>query len=113
MSGNVTNGKIRIAIIDSEHRRLEQVAKLAGELASSHLMPFNCAKQPIEAVQKFQPDIAIVEAQMPDGRGFDCARTIKLIVPRAVIVMLADSALPNEIFQALLAGATGYLARPF
>jgi DNA-binding NarL/FixJ family response regulator len=62
-----------------------------------------------EAVAK-QPDVCLLDVQMPGG-GIEAARHIAVLVPRAAVVMLTVSRDDDDLFAALQAGAVGYLLK--
>jgi len=63
-----------------------------------------------EAALRLQPDIALLDVQMP-GSGIAAARSIAVGAPDTAIVMLTVSRDDADLFQALAAGARGYLLK--
>lgn len=58
------------------------------------------------------PDVALVDINLPPGEtGIECVRKLKPILPKTQFVMLTVYEDVNAIFQALSAGATGYLLK--
>jgi DNA-binding NarL/FixJ family response regulator len=58
-----------------------------------------------------QPDVCLLDVHMPDGDGIQAAREIAEKVPGAAMIMLAAAATDGELFDALRAGARGYLLK--
>lgn len=56
-----------------------------------------------------RPDVCIVTVELP-GSGMEVARAIKQSLPETKIVMMTGSAQSEELFEALRAGADGYLS---
>ena len=72
------------------------------------------AKDGIEAVerfQKFRPDVAIVDLEMPRLSGIEAIRQIKECSAGARIVVLTTYAGDDRIHRALEAGANAYLLK--
>jgi DNA-binding NarL/FixJ family response regulator len=57
-----------------------------------------------------QPDIALLDIRMP-GNGIEAARDIASRLPNTGIVMLTVSRSDEDLFDALRAGASGYLMK--
>jgi DNA-binding NarL/FixJ family response regulator len=57
-----------------------------------------------------QPDIALLDIRMP-GNGIEAARDIASRLPNTAIVMLTVSRSDDDLFDALKAGASGYVMK--
>ena len=68
------------------------------------------ADSAIEAAERELPDICLLDIQMP-GSGIHAAEEIGKRVPDSAIVMLTVSRIDTDLFDALRAGATGYLLK--
>ena len=62
-------------------------------------------------IPKAKPDVAIVDINLPGLSGIECVRRLKSRVPDTQFVMLTVYEDSNHIFDALSAGATGYLVK--
>jgi len=58
-----------------------------------------------------QPDVVLVDINLPGLSGIECVRQLKPIIPKTQFVMLTVYEDSNHIFDALSAGATGYLVK--
>jgi DNA-binding NarL/FixJ family response regulator len=65
----------------------------------------------IEAVEDFQPDIAILDISMPGGDGFATARRVLERQPALPIVFLSMYTEPTYLDQAARVGARAYLSK--
>jgi len=68
------------------------------------------ADSAIDAAERELPDICLLDIQMP-GSGIHAAEEIGKRVPDSAIVMLTVSRIDTDLFDALRAGATGYLLK--
>jgi DNA-binding NarL/FixJ family response regulator len=66
------------------------------------------ADEAVWAALAHQPDVCVVAAGLP-GNGIEATRRIKQSLPETKIVMMTGSARDEELFEALRAGADGYL----
>ncbi len=58
------------------------------------------------------PDVILTDINLPDLSGVECVARISPRLPGAEIIMLTVYQDPETIFQALAAGAHGYLVKP-
>jgi DNA-binding NarL/FixJ family response regulator len=65
----------------------------------------------INAVEEFQPDVAILDVSMPDGDGFITARKVLERQPTLPIVFLSMYADSSYLDQAAQIGAKAYLSK--
>ena len=63
-----------------------------------------------EAAKSLEPDVLLLDVHMPGG-GISAARTAATVAPDTAIVMLTVSRDDNDLFDALRAGARGYLLK--
>lgn len=64
----------------------------------------------VEAVLRERPDLCLLDVHMP-GNGISAAREISARVPETAVVVLTVSRNDNDVFDALRAGASGYLLK--
>ena len=67
-----------------------------------------------EAVQKAQelmPDVVLMDVRMPRRSGIEAAGEIKELLPHAKILMLTISDEEADLYEAIKAGASGYLLK--
>lgn len=57
------------------------------------------------------PDVAVLDIALPDLDGIEVARQIHDLCPETHILMLSMHASPEHVYQALRAGATGYVLK--
>lgn len=58
-----------------------------------------------------QPDIVLMDIDLPGASGIDCVRRLKPALARTRFVMLTVFDDPESIFEALAAGAIGYILK--
>lgn len=78
---------------------------------------FSCAgvfpdvESALPQIPQIKPDVAIVDINLPGLSGIECVRQLKARLPATQFVMLTVYEDSNHIFDALSAGATGYLVK--
>ena len=68
------------------------------------------------AVQKFKelsPDIVTMDITMPEMDGIEALKVIKTINTESKIVMISALGQESHIKEAVMAGATGFIVKPF
>lgn len=58
-----------------------------------------------------RPDIVLMDIQLPGQSGIECTAQLKQLLPAIKILMVTVYGDPERIFQALRAGACGYLLK--
>jgi DNA-binding NarL/FixJ family response regulator len=114
-SGSVASSAadpIRALIVDDHalfRRGLEMV--LAAE---DDIELVGEASDGAEAVQKAGeslPDVVLMDIRMPKSSGIEACRAMKEVAPSSKIVMLTISDEEEDLFEAIRAGASGYLLK--
>ena len=68
-------------------------------------------EQAIDAVQRFEPELILLDISMPRIGGLEALRKIKSDYPHIQVVMLTVSNDDDDLFAAIQAGADGYLLK--
>jgi DNA-binding NarL/FixJ family response regulator len=63
----------------------------------------------VEAAARLRPDLVLMDVQMPEVSGLDATRAICAAQPDVAVVMLTVSEDEGDLFEAIRAGARGYL----
>lgn len=63
----------------------------------------------VSAALRLRPDLCLLAVPLPGGGGIAAARTIGESLPGTAVVMLAENRSVDDFFEALRAGATGFL----
>jgi DNA-binding NarL/FixJ family response regulator len=65
----------------------------------------------IARIPATRPDVALLDVQLPDGDGVDVCREIRSRDPNIASIMITSFSDDDALFQAILAGASGYLLK--
>lgn len=72
---------------------------------------FSDVESALPRIAAEKPDVVLIDINLPGLSGIDCVRQLKPQVPNTQFVMLTVYEDSNHIFDALSAGATGYLTK--
>jgi DNA-binding NarL/FixJ family response regulator len=103
---------IRILIAD-DHPIVRQglAAILNDQPDISIVAEVNNGEEAIAQFRLHQPDVAILDLQMPKVGGVEAITTIRAEFPNASIIMLSIYETDEDIYQGLRAGARAYLLK--
>jgi DNA-binding NarL/FixJ family response regulator len=65
----------------------------------------------VEAFTRHRPDLTLMDIQMPGVDGIQAIERIRVLDPRALIIVLTTYAGDSQALRALKAGASGYLLK--
>ena len=106
---------INVLVVDDQnltHRLIETYLKSETEI---NIVGFaNNGREAIEKIPRLQPDVILMDVEMPDLDGFTCCQKIRSLpggdrVPILIITVLDDR---ESIERAFQAGATDYITKP-
>jgi DNA-binding NarL/FixJ family response regulator len=69
------------------------------------------ALEAIALAHELHPDVVLMDIQMPGGSGIEATRALKQLDPKVKIVMMTISDEDESLFDAIAAGASGYLLK--
>jgi DNA-binding NarL/FixJ family response regulator len=111
-SGANRASPIRILIADDhEVVRIGLVALLNRQDDFQVVAEASSGEEAVRLARKFQPDVAVLDIRMPNGSGTDACRTIVAELPETPVVMLTSYADSEALFDAIAAGASGYVLK--
>jgi DNA-binding NarL/FixJ family response regulator len=65
----------------------------------------------LKKIPKASPDVVLMDVQLPDATGVECTAKLKELLPTLQIIIVTVYEDSERIFQALQAGACGYLLK--
>ena len=69
------------------------------------------AAQALARIPALKPQVAVLDARLPDGSGIDVCRDIRSAMPEVRCLILTSYDDNDAIFAAVMAGAAGYLLK--
>ena len=98
---------------------VEDNDKLRGTLAKvlNRADGFKCvsdygsAEEALADLPKIKPDVVLMDINLPGMNGVECVRKLKTLLPATQVMMLTVYEDTDNIFNALAAGASGYMLK--
>ena len=113
MSPQKNNPKLRrVAIVEDNSAlrgRLQSILKSAPGVCC--VGTFSSAEQALEGMIAAQPDVILMDINLPGMSGIECVARLRKDLPVVHVIMLTVYEDSDRIFQALQAGADGYLVK--
>ena len=85
-------------LLEAEHD-----IRVIGDAANGH--------EAVRGVARLCPDVVVMDIAMPELNGIEATREIVQVCPSAQVIILSMHSTTEHIFQALQAGARGYLLK--
>jgi DNA-binding NarL/FixJ family response regulator len=103
---------IRILIADDhEVVRIGLAALLEGQPGLSVVAQAASGADAVRLARQQRPDVVVMDIRMPDGSGIDACRTITAEADGPPVIMLTSHADSDALFDAIDAGASGYVLK--
>ena len=112
VSGKVAPMGIKVSIVEDDAEARELLADWLNSTAG-----FRCVSahadglSAVEELPEVRPEVVLMDINLPGLKGIECVRRLKPEMPDTQFLMLTVYGDTNSIFQALEAGATGYLLK--
>jgi DNA-binding NarL/FixJ family response regulator len=104
---------IRVAIIEDDagtRRSLRDIVE--SDSGCCCVGEFGGVAEALAGIPGVAPKVVLVDVNLPDGTGVDCVRQLAPTMPATEFVMLTLYQDGDILFDALAAGAHGYLIKP-
>jgi DNA-binding NarL/FixJ family response regulator len=82
---------------------LEDDLEVVGEGSTAH--------DALVRIPAVRPDVAVLDVRLPDGSGVEVCREIRSTLPDTHCLMLTSYADDEALFDAIMAGASGYVLK--
>ena len=108
-----TNDKFRVLIVDDVAETRENVRKLLQFESDVEVVGVaRTGREAIDVAQELEPDVVLMDINMPDMDGIAATEVIRQKKPFVQIVILSVQGDQNYMRRAMLAGARDFLTKP-
>lgn len=103
---------IKVLIVDDHHLFREGLARVLADVPGLQVVAsLSCGEEAVAQVKELQPDVVLMDVNMPGMGGVEATRWIRFHHPQAQVLMLTVSEQEQDLFAAIRAGARGYLLK--
>ncbi len=103
-----------VAIIEDNNTMRKTLAELINSTPGYRCVcACSTSKEALIEVPKQRPDVALMDINLPDESGIACTARLSKTMPDLQVIMVTVYADTDLIFQALKAGACGYILKRF
>jgi DNA-binding NarL/FixJ family response regulator len=112
MSEERAQRPIRVFLLDDHEVVRRGVADLLESESDIDVVgEASTAAQALARVPAAQPDVAVLDVRLPDGDGVTVCRELRSRLPELTCLMLTSFADDEALFDAIMAGAAGYVLK--
>lgn len=105
-------GVIRVFLMDDHEIVRRGLADLIGlERDMEVVGEAGTAADAMHRIPAAKPDVAVLDVRLPDGSGVEVCRDIRASMPEVHCLMLTSYADDEALFDAIMAGASGYVLK--
>jgi DNA-binding NarL/FixJ family response regulator len=104
----------KIAIIEDNPTMRKMLVELIDSAPGYRCVcACSCSQEALVEVPKHQPDVALMDIHLPDESGIICTARLTEQMPELQVIIVTVYKDTDLIFQALKAGACGYILKRF
>jgi DNA-binding NarL/FixJ family response regulator len=107
-----SDGRIRVFLLDDHEivrRGLRDLFEAEGDLVV--VGESGSAVEAQNRIPALHPDVAVLDARLPDGSGIEVCRSIRSVDPSLQALILTSYDDDEALFAAIMAGAAGYVLK--
>src|SRR5689334_10361984 len=103
---------ISVSIVEDSDKFRETLARVLNRAEGFRcLSQYPNAEDALKALPQDKPDVVLMDINLPGINGVECVRQLKQAAPAIQVMMLTVYEDTENIFNALAAGASGYMLK--
>lgn len=103
---------IKIFLVEDNPDALYFLTETLANIKTFELLGFaENAHQAIETIERYKPDVVLMDIILPDMNGIDCVRHLKRSCPLTQFVMCTVVDTDEKVFESIMAGASSYIVK--
>ncbi|MCO6004133.1 response regulator transcription factor [Actinoallomurus purpureus] len=110
--GSEADMTVRVFLLDDHEVVRRGVAALLSSESDIEIVgEAGSAEQALARIPAARPDVAVLDVRLPDGDGVSVCREIRSRMPEVACLMLTSFSDEEALFDAVMAGAAGYVLK--
>ena len=103
---------IKVAVVEDHKPTREALERIINLSSDCQCVCVSAtAEAALQIIPKHQPEVVLMDIQLPKMSGDECAAKLKELLPAIQIIMVTVYEDPDNIFRALRSGASGYVLK--
>ncbi len=105
-------GEVRVFLLDDHEivrRGIRDLLETSDDIAV--VGEAGTAEQAVAEIARLRPDVAVLDARLPDGSGIEVCREVRSADPTVQVIILTSYDDDEALFSAIMAGASGYVLK--
>jgi len=108
-----TQNLIRVAVVEDDSRLRRTFTDILSSATDCECVGvFATGEQAMSRIPPLAPDVIVMDVNLPDSSGVECVAALAPQLPDTQILMVTVYQDPETTYEALAAGAHGYLVKP-
>jgi len=106
---------IKVLYIEDNPANIKLMQDIFSEFLSYELITVNNAEEGIELVNKYLPQLVLMDINMQGMNGFQALEILKssAVTNKVPVIAISADAMPHQIEEGLAKGFADYLPKPF
>ncbi|MBW3594350.1 MAG: response regulator transcription factor [Actinobacteria bacterium] len=111
-AGRAAEGSVTVFLLDDHELVRRGLREFLGEEGDLEIVgEAGTATDALAAIEAARPDVAIIDVRLPDGNGIEVCREVRSRLPDTKCLILTSFADEEALFDAVVAGASGYVLK--
>jgi RNA polymerase sigma factor (sigma-70 family) len=103
---------IAVSIVEDNDKLRGTLAQVLNRADGFHCVSdYGSAEDALKHLPQVRPDVVLMDINLPGMNGVECVRQLKQLLPQTQVMMLTVYEDTENIFNALTAGASGYMLK--
>jgi len=103
---------ISVSIVEDNDKLRETLARVLNRADGFRCVSqYASAEDALKDLPQIRPDVVLMDINLPGMNGVECVRQLKKLLPQIQVMMLTVYEDTENIFNALAAGANGYMLK--
>ncbi|TDV57327.1 response regulator [Actinophytocola oryzae] len=103
---------VRVLLVDDHEIVRRGLAEIIGDVDDLEVVgEASCVADALTRAAQVRPDVAVLDVRMPDGSGIELCRELRSATPNLACLMLTSYADDEALFDAVMAGASGFVLK--
>ncbi|MDQ1402529.1 MAG: cyclic di-GMP phosphodiesterase [Actinomycetota bacterium] len=104
--------RIRVLVVDDHEIFSQSLVRLLGAKAELKVVgTAGSVAESVVAAVAYQPDVILMDLELPDGSGSEATQQIKALTPSVKVIMLTARTDDEALIDAIAAGCSGFVKK--